>query len=165
MRDFDARRLYRHHRQYWRWNSGLSDVSYLEIFDRFTEMTRASNLYTAPADEFYTTSIRPYVTDRLKQFRDPLRLLFIVNDPLIVLGWVGLIVCFWPRQKTTLLVFAGALAVIYVAAAYAHIFGDNRHAHPLLPIIIVGIVKVMDELVARRRPWMRFSRRGTPSSG
>jgi len=54
--------------------------------------------------------------------------------------------------------------VVYAAAAYAHVFGDSRHAHPLLPIIVVGIVKAMDEFIARR-PWKRFTFSGALSSG
>jgi hypothetical protein len=40
-------------------------------------------------------------------------------------------------------------AVIYAVAVYTHIFGDNRHAHPLIPIIIVGFVKVVDDFFTR----------------
>jgi hypothetical protein len=35
------------------------------------------------------------------------------------------------------------------AAVYTHIFGDNRHAHPLIPIIIVGAVKVIDDFFTK----------------
>ena len=127
-------------------------------------MTRSSKVYTSAADEFYTTRIRPYVTDSLKSFRDPLRLLFFVSDPLIVMGWAGLFLCFWPQQRLTLLVMAAPFAVIYGAAVYAHVFGDNRHAHPLIPIIVAGLMKVIDEFFARR-PWTRFSRNRKPTLG
>jgi hypothetical protein len=43
-------------------------------------------------------------------------------------------------------------------AVYTHIFGDNRHAHPLIPIIIVGFVKVVDDFFTRGY-WSRFRER------
>jgi hypothetical protein len=46
-------------------------------------------------------------------------------------------------------------AVIYAVAVYTHIFGDNRHAHPLIPIIIAGFVKVVDDFFTRGY-WSRF---------
>jgi hypothetical protein len=49
-------------------------------------------------------------------------------------------------------------AVIYVAAVSAHIFGDNRHAHPLIPIVIVGFVKVVDDFFANGF-WSRLRRK------
>jgi hypothetical protein len=48
--------------------------------------------------------------------------------------------------------------VIYAVAVYTHIFGDNRHAHPLIPIIIVGFVKVMDDFFTRGY-WSRLLER------
>lgn len=164
MRDFDAKGLYRVHRAYWRWNSGLANESYLETFDRFTEMTRSLKIFTEAADEFYIARIRPYITDVSKPFRDPLRLLFSVSDPLIVLGWVGMFLCFWPQQRLTLLVLAAPFVVIYAASAYAAVVGDNRHAHPLLPIIVVGCMKAADEFFARRL-WTRFWSWKRPASG
>jgi hypothetical protein len=41
---------------------------------------------------------------------------------------------------------------------YTHIFGDNRHAHPLIPIIVVGFVKVVDDFFTRGY-WSRFRER------
>jgi hypothetical protein len=46
-------------------------------------------------------------------------------------------------------------AVIYAVVAYAHIVGDNRYAHPLIPIIIVGFVKVLHDFFIRGY-WSRF---------
>ena len=85
----------------------------------------------------------------LKPFRDPLHLTFFVSDPFIIAAWFGLFLFFWPRQRITLLVMAVPFAVIYAVAVYTHIFGDNRHAHPLIPIIIVGFVKLVDDFFAR----------------
>jgi len=91
----------------------------------------------------------------LKQFRDPLRLTFFVSDPLILVAWFGLFLFFWPGQRITLLVMAVPFAVIYAAAVYVHVFGDNRHAHPLIPIVIVGFVKVVDDFFTRGY-WLRL---------
>jgi len=76
------------------------------------------------------------VTDSWKSFRDPLHLTFFVSDPIIIVAWFGLFLFFWPGQRVALLTLAVPFAVIYAAAVYTHIFGDNRHAHPLIPIII-----------------------------
>jgi hypothetical protein len=79
-----------------------------------------------------------------------LRLTFFITDPFVIVAWLGLFLFFWPAQRTTLLVLAAPFAAIYAATVFAHIFGDNRHAHPLIPIIVVGAVKVVDDLFARR---------------
>jgi hypothetical protein len=144
-RDMTGFFLLRHIRYYFRWNSGVDGDSYIEMFDRFTEMTRSSHMYSDAAESFYIARIRPYVTDALKPFRDPLHLTFFVSDPFIIAAWFGLFLCFWPAQRTTLLVMTIPFATIYAVAVYTHIFGDNRHAHPLIPIIIVGFVKVVDD--------------------
>jgi hypothetical protein len=148
-RDMTASALFRHIRNYFRWNSGVASVSYVEIFDTFSEMTRSSHMYSEAADNFYVARIRPYVTDALRPFRDPLHLTFLVSDPLIIAAWFGLFLFFWPGQRINLLVLIAPFAVIYAVAVYTHIFGDNRHAHPLIPIIIVGFVKVVDDFFVR----------------
>jgi hypothetical protein len=148
-RDLTGWYLIRHIRHYFRWNSGVDGDSYVELFDRFSEMTRSSHVYSEAAQTFYIARIRPYVTDSLKQFRDPLRLTFFVSDPLIVAAWFGLFLSFWPGQRAALLTLIVPFAVIYAAAVYTHIFGDNRHAHPLIPIIVVGFVKVVDDFFTR----------------
>jgi hypothetical protein len=148
-RDMTGWHMFRHIRHYFRWNSGVDSGSYIELFDRFAEMTRSSHIYSDAAESFYTDRIRPYVTDSLKQFRDPLRLTFFVSDPFIIAAWFGLFLFFWPGQRITLLVMAVPFAVIYAVAVYTHIFGDNRHAHPLIPVIIVGFVKVVDDFFTR----------------
>jgi hypothetical protein len=148
-RDMTGWYLFRHIRYYFRWNSGVDGGSYIELFDRFSEMTRSLHLYSEAAENFYIARIRPYVTDSLKQFRDPLRLTFFVSDPFIVVAWFGLFLFFWPAQWTALLTLIVPFAVIYAVAVYTHIFGDNRHAHPLIPIIVVGIVKVVDDFFTR----------------
>ena len=157
-RDMTGFFLFRHIRFYYRWNSGVDGGSYPELFDRFTEMTRATNVYSDAAENFYIARVRPYVTDRLKSFRDPLHLTLLVSDPLILIAWFGLFLCFWPEQRMTLLVVAVPFAVIYTVAVYTHIFGDNRHAHALIPIIIVGFVKVVDDFFTRGY-WSRFRER------
>jgi hypothetical protein len=144
-RDMDASALFRHIRWYFRWNSGLDSGSYVELFDRFAEMTRSSHAYSDAAENFYTARIRPYVTDSWKQLRDPLHLTFFVSDPLVLIAWFGLFLFFWAGQRITLLAVMVPFAVIYAVAVYTHIFGDNRHAHPLIPIIVVGFVKVVDD--------------------
>ena len=157
-RDMTGFFLFRHIRAYYRWNSGVDGGSYPELFDRFTEMTRASHLYSDAAESFYIARIRPYVTDRLKSFRDPLHLTLFVSDPLILIAWFGLFLCFWPERRMRLLVMAVPFAVIYAVAVYTHIFGDNRHAHPLIPIIIVGFAKVVDAFFTGGY-WSRFRER------
>src|SRR6202158_4939590 len=157
-RDMTGFFLFRHIRYYFRWNYGVDGGSYIELFDRFTEMTRSRHMYSDAAESFYIARIRPYVTDALKQFRDPLHLTFFVSDPFIFAAWFGLFLCFWPGQRITLLVMAMPFAVIYAVAVYTHIFGDNRHAHPLIPIIIVGFVKVADDFFTRGY-WARFRER------
>lgn len=154
-RDLDAAGMFGHIRRYWRWNSGLDKSGYVAIFDRFEEMTRASKIYTEDAENLYAARIRPYVSDSRRSFRDPLRLTLFVTDPFVVVAAIGLVLCFWPAQRTTLLLLAAPFAVIYAAAVYAHIFGDNRHAHPLIPIIVVGAVKAAEEFFARRL-WTRI---------
>jgi hypothetical protein len=149
IRDMTALTLFSHIRHYFRWNSGVDDGSYVELFDRFTEMTRSLGIYSDAAENLYTARIRPYVMDSLKQFRDPLHLTFFVSDPSILIAWFGLFLFFWPGQRTTLLMMFVPFAVIYAVAVYTHIFGDNRHAHPLIPIIIVGFVKVVDDFFIR----------------
>jgi len=163
-RDMTGFSLFRHIRAYYRWNSGVDSGSYLERFDTFTEMTRASHLYSEAAENFYIASIRPYVTDALKSFRDPLHLTFFVSDPLILIAWFGLFLFFWPEQRISLLVLITPFAVIYAVAVYTHIFGDNRHAHPLIPIVVVGFVKVVDDFFtrgqwAKLRGWISRSMR------
>ena len=148
-RDMTGWYLFRQIRYYFRWNSGVDSGSYIELFDRFAEMTRSSHIYSDAAESFYIARICPYVTDSLKPFRDPLHLTFFVSDPFIIAAWFGLFLFFWPRQRITLLVMAVPFAVIYAVAVYTHIFGDNRHAHPLIPIIIVGFVKLVDDFFAR----------------
>jgi len=149
VRGMTALALFGHIRHYFRWNSGVDGGSYAELFDRFAEMTRSSHINSEAAENFYIARIRPYVTDSLKQFRDPLHLTFFVTDPLILIAWFGLFLFFWPGERTTLLMMFVPFAVIYAAAVYTHIFGDNRHAHPLIPIIIVGFVKVVDDLFTK----------------
>jgi hypothetical protein len=144
-RDMTGFFLFRHIRWYFRWNSGVDGGSYVEMFDRFAEMTRSTHIYSEAAEEFYIARIRPYVTDALKPFRDPLHLTFFVSDPLIIVAWFGLFLFFWPGQRIALLLLIVPFAVVYAVAVYTHIFGDNRHAQPLIPIIIVGFVKVMDD--------------------
>jgi hypothetical protein len=112
-------------------------------------MTRSSHIYSEAAESFYSATIRPYVTDRLKPFRDPLHLTFFVGDPFIIAAWIGLFLFFWPGQRITLLLMVVPFAVIYAVAVYTHIFGDNRHAHPLIPIIVVGFVKLVDDFFTR----------------
>jgi hypothetical protein len=148
-RDMTASALYRNIRWYFRWNSGVDSGSYGELFDRFAEMTGATQVYSKAAQQFYAAAIGPYVTDRLKGFRDPLHLSLLVTDPLIIAAWFGLLLCFWPAERSALLVLAIPFVVIYAAAAYAHISGDNRHAHPLIPIFIVGVVKLLDDFFTR----------------
>ena len=76
--------LFRHIRYYFRWNSGVSDSNYVEAFDNTVEMTRSTHLYTEAAANFFSSRIRPYVSESLKRFRDPLHLTFFVSDPLIL---------------------------------------------------------------------------------
>jgi hypothetical protein len=154
-RDYDAIGMFGHIRRYWRWNSGLDKTGYVEFFDRFAEMTRASKIYTEDAENLYVARIRPYVSDTLRPFRDPLRLTLFVTDPFVIVAVVGVVLCFWPAQRVTLLLLTAPFAVIYAAAVYAHIFGDNRHAHPLIPIIVVGAAKAAEEFFARRL-WTRM---------
>ena len=148
-RDMTGFFLFRHIRSYYRWNSGVDSSSYPELFDKFTEMTRATHLYSEAAKNFYIASIRPYVTDSLKSFRDPLHLAFFVSDPLILIAWFGLFLFFWPEQRMTLLVVIAPFVLIYAVAVYTHIFGDNRHAHPLISIVVVGFVKVVDDFFTK----------------
>jgi hypothetical protein len=148
-RDMTGWYLFRHIRYYFRWNSGVDSGSYIELFDRYTEMTRSSHIYSEAAENFYIARIRPYVTDSLKSFRDPLHFMFFVSDPLIIAAWFGLFLFYWPRQPMTLLVLIVPFGVIYSVAVYTHVFGDNRHAHPLIPIIIVGAMKVVDDFFTR----------------
>ncbi len=153
-RDMTAGTMFRHFRIYFRWNSGVdngtySGGSYIETFDQFSKMTRSSHVFSDAAENLYTASIRPYITDSLKQFRDPLHLTFFVSDPLIITAWFGLFLFFWPRQRITLLVLIVPFAVIYAVVLYTNVSGDNRHAHPLIPIIIVGFVKVIDDFFVR----------------
>jgi hypothetical protein len=157
-RDMTGWYLFRHIRYYFRWNSGVDSGSYIELFDRFAEMTRSSRIYSEAAESFYSARIRPYVTDRLKPFRDPLHLTFFVGDPFIIAAWLGLFLFFWPGQRITLLLMAVPFAVIYAVAVYTHIFGDNRHAHPLIPVIVVGFVKLVDDFFTRGY-WSRFRAR------
>jgi hypothetical protein len=157
-RDMTGFFLFRHIRYYFRWNSGVDPGNYLELFDRFTEMTRSSRVYSEAAENFYSSRIRPYVTDFLKSFRDPLHLTFFISDPLIIAAWFGLFLMFWPGQRTALLIMLVPFAVIYAVAVYTHIFGDNRHAHPLIPIIIVGFVKLVDEFFTKGY-WARLRMR------
>jgi hypothetical protein len=169
-RDMTGFFLFRHIRYYFRWNSGVDSGSYVELFDRFTGMTRSSHVYSDAAENFYISRIRPYVTDSLKSFRDPLHLTFFVSDPLILIAWFGLFLFFWPGQRTELLVMFAPFAVIYAVAVYTHIFGDNRHAHPLIPIIILGFVKVVDDFFtkgvwSRLRMRMRSRRKTRPEKG
>jgi len=161
-RDMTASALFRAIRWYFRWNSGLDGGSYVELFDRFTEMTRSSRTFSEATENLYIARIRPYVTDSLKSFRDPLHLTLVVSDPLIIAAWFGLFLFFWPGQRTTLVVLAVPFAVIYAVAVFTHIFGDNRHAHPLIPIIVVGFVKVADDFFARGY-WSRFRAGRIPS--
>jgi hypothetical protein len=168
-RDMTASQLFNHIRSYFRWNSGVAGVSYVETFDTFSEMTRSSQTYSDAAQRFYFDRIRPYVTDSLKSFRDPLRFTLLVNDPLILIAWFGLFLCFWPGQRTALLMIFVPFAVIYAMVVYTHIFGDNRHAHPLIPIIVVGFVKVADDFFTkgiwtRLRACGMFSRSRTRSA-
>ncbi|WP_141686652.1 hypothetical protein [Bradyrhizobium sp. LMTR 3] len=153
-RELTGSAMFNHIRHYFHWNSGVDGGSYTEVFDRFSEMTRASHIFSDVADNFYVSRIRPYVTDSLKSLRDPLRLTLLVSDPLIIVSWLGLLLCFRRGQRIGLLALAVPFAVIYVAAFYAHIFGDNRHAHPLIPIVVVGFVKVADEFLANG--WWRL---------
>jgi hypothetical protein len=159
-RELTAWTVYRNARIYFRWNSGVDNgtyagASYVQVFDRFSEMTRAQRVFSEAAQDFYVAKIRPYVTDSLKRFRDPLHLAFWVTDPFVVAGWFGLVLCFWPLQRMTLLLVFVPFAVIYAVVVYTHIAGDNRHAHPLLPIIIVGCMKLVDEFFARNY-WSRL---------
>ncbi len=154
-RDMTGFFLFRHIRWYFRWNSGVDGGNYVELFDRFAEMTRSSHIYSEAAETFYIDRIRPYVTDSLKQFRDSLRLAFFVSDPLILVAWFGLFLFFWPGQRAALLTLIVPFAVIYAVAVYTHIFGDNRHAHPLIPIVIAGFVKVVDDFFTRGY-WLRL---------
>jgi hypothetical protein len=156
-RDMTGRRLFQHIRYYFRWNSGVDRNSYLELFDRFAEMTRSTHIYSEAAENFYVARIRPYVTDSLKSFRDPLFLTLLASDPLILIAWFGLFLFFWPEERIALLTLIIPFAVIYAVAVYTHIFGDNRHAHPLVPIIIVGFVKVVDNFFTRDH-WSKFRR-------
>jgi hypothetical protein len=156
-RDMTSLALFGNIRYYFRWNSGVDGGSYTELFDRFAEMTQSSNIYSEAAENLYITRIRPYVTESLKQFRDPLHLTSFVNDPFIIAAWFGFFLFFWPAQRTTLLMMFAPFAVIYGVAVYTHIFGDNRHAHSLLPIIIVGTVKVADDFFTRG-VWSRLRR-------
>jgi hypothetical protein len=157
-RDMTGFFLYRHIRTYYRWNSGVDSNSYIEMFDKYAEMTRSMHIYSEGAQRLYIARIRPYVTDALKPFRDPLHLTFFVSDPLILIAWFGMFLCFWPEQRITLLVMAVPFAVIYAVAVYTHVFGDNRHAHPLIPIVIVGFVKVVDDFFIRGY-WSGFRER------
>ncbi len=156
-RDLDGKGMFRHHWAYWRWNSGLDKGSYLEYFDRFVEMSRALKVYSKAAEDFYVASIRPYITDTLKPFRDPLHLRYLLTDPFIIVAWIGLFLCFWPAQRMTLLVIAVPFGVIYATVVYTHVFGDNRHSHPLIPIIVVGAVKAA-EAFFEGRYWKKIPR-------
>jgi hypothetical protein len=89
---------------------------------------------------------------------DPLHLTFFISDPLILIAWFGLFLLFWPGQRLALVTMLVPFAVIYAVAAYTHIFGDNRHAHPLIPITIVGLMKVVDDFFVRGY-WSRFRER------
>jgi hypothetical protein len=155
--------LFRHFRSYFRWNSGVDNGSYaggnyIEIFDRFADMTRATHMYSDAAQDFYIARIRPYVTEKLKPLRDPLHLTLLVSDPLILTAWFGLFLCFWPGQRITLIATFVPFAVIYAVIAYTDVLGDNRHAHPLIPIVIVGFVKVVDDFFAKGY-WSRIRER------
>jgi hypothetical protein len=148
-RDLTASAMFRHIRHYFRWNSGVDRGDYVETFDTFSQMTRASHSFSETAENLYVARIRPYVTNSLKPFRDPLQLTWLISDPLIVIGCFGLFLFFWHGQRMSLVVLAIPFAVIYAAAVYAHIFGDNRHGHPLIPIFIVGFMKVVDDFFTK----------------
>jgi hypothetical protein len=83
-----------------------------------------------------------------------------VSDPLIIIAWVGLFLCFWPGQRMALLTMFMPYAIIYAAAVYTITF-DNRYSHPLIPIVIVGFVKAVDEFFIRGY-WSRLRARWTP---
>jgi hypothetical protein len=164
IRSMTAARLFSHFRAYFRWNSGVDSGNaggYIATFDQFAELARSSHIFSEAAENFYIARIRPYVTDSLKAFRDPLRLSFLVSDPLIIVAWVGLFLFFWPGQRTALLTMFVPFAIIYAAAAYAMTF-DIRYSHPLAPIIIVGFVKAVDEFFIRGC-WSRLRARWMPS--
>jgi fatty acid desaturase len=63
----------------------------------------------------------------------------------IIAAWFALLLFFWPGQPTTLLVLIVSFAVIYALTVYTHIFGDRHHARPLIPIIIVGFIKLVGD--------------------
>ena len=157
-RDFTASAMFSHIRRYFRWNSGVDRGDYVETFDTFSRMTRASHSFSETVEDLYVARIRPYVTNSLKPLRDPLQLAWLVSDPLIVISCFGLLLFFWHGQRMSLVVLAIPFAVIYAAAVYAHIFGDNRHAHPLIPIFIVGFMKVVDDFFTKGF-WSRFRER------
>jgi hypothetical protein len=96
-------------------------------------MTRSSGIYSDAAQNFYLARIRPYVTDWLKQLRNLLHLTFFVSDPFIIAAWFGLFLFFWSGQRGTLLILIVPFAVINAVVVH-----DNRHAPPLIPIIILG---------------------------
>ena len=118
-------------------------------------------IYSDAAENFYAARIRPYVTDSLKSFRDPLHLTLFVTDPFILMAWFGLFLCFWPGQRTALLMMFVPFAAIYAVAVYTPISGDNRHAHPLIPIIVVGVAKVADDFFTKG-VWARLRARSKP---
>jgi hypothetical protein len=81
-RSVSAGTLFHNARSYYRWNSGVdngtnSGGNYLQTFDLFSEMTRSSHVISEEAQEFYISRIRPYITEALKRFRDPLHLTFL----------------------------------------------------------------------------------------
>jgi hypothetical protein len=154
-RDLISSALFRQIRYYFRWNAGVDGSSYVDLFDSFTKTTRSSQTFTESAENFYIARIRPYVTDSLKPYRDPLHLTSLVSDPLIILGWFGIWLFFWSADRIALLIMAVPFATIYAVAVYTHIFGDNRHAHPLIPIVIIGVIKVADHFFTRD-VWLRI---------
>src|SRR5262249_17888408 len=52
-RNLDASGLYKHHRAYWLFNSGLDAGSSLERFDGFLKISRSVKAYSKSADDFY----------------------------------------------------------------------------------------------------------------
>jgi hypothetical protein len=134
---------------YYRWNAGLDSMDYAKQFREYERLYRsAPRYYSEGAIDWYTSRVAPYVLAHPFPWRDFLKLNAIPPDILIFFGLFGLIMMSFNDWKL-IFILGLLLAPIYGATVSTVLIGDNRYAHLLWPIYILGIVALFELIIFR----------------
>jgi hypothetical protein len=143
---FSGEKMLSHLQYYYAWNAGVSTARYSDQFAAFERRYRDIPYFGKDSVDWYVSRVGPFVKDHPAPWRDLFRLSAISPDLLIALGLAGLASIVRLQWRLAFL-FGLPVVSVYAAALSASVVGDNRHAHLLWPLYILGVVACCERLI------------------